>query len=131
MKAESRTYTENGVLVHEQMVPHMWVVISTYNPCPTTTPWDYYGMKNVREIQTVLRKVGIHPVSLTTTRTLLYPVGSGQGGAVRFGDNMTPGTYRVAVKKHQERRARSALAAHHEEVLNWLDGTAPMPEACQ
>lgn len=123
---ESRTYTHNGVAIREEMIPPMWVVVDTYEP--DITPWDYYGNKQGREWSKVLTTGGITCVILTTQRKLIVSHPSGPGKTTRFGDNMLPGIYRVAVRKHSVRGARKLLDYHKMEVDEWLHHDAPMPE---
>ena len=133
MKIETRTYTQDCVTIREQQVPPMFVVVDTYHPCHTTTPWDHYGGKHTREIKRVLLAAGIESISLVESHTHNAPSGSGPGGRVRFGDNMMPGIYRVAVPKHDAPAAGEAIAAHKKEVEEWLkapQGT-PLPLACR
>jgi hypothetical protein len=129
MEIKMRTYIDRGDTVREQQVPPMFVVVDTYHP--HSCPWDCYGNKHTSELKKVLLAVGIEAVSLVESRTKNSPHGSGPGGRVRFGDNMTPGVYRVAVAEYQVAAAKAALAAHKVEVEEWIDGKrATMPEAC-
>lgn len=91
-------HTENYVDVREQLCPSGYVEVDIYHLSSSTTPWDYYGGKHQREYRTVLKTAGIESIGLTTSKTLLCPTGTGSGGIVRMGDNMTPGIYRIAVK---------------------------------
>jgi len=107
------------------------VVIDTYHPCGSVTPWDYYGRKHQGEIGNVLRMAGIEHVKLTESHTHNAPVGTGPRGAVRFGDSMMPGVYRIAVGKSQVTKAREALATHKREINDWLARKCKMPVACR
>ncbi len=112
-----RTTTEaNGIRTVEEVCPDGWVVVDVYDPCSSVTPWDSYGRGHQREYGKVLKSAGIEFVPLRTSRTILQPMGSGSGGAVRFGDNMTPGTYQIAVPKGDETKARKAIAEHRALV---------------
>jgi len=131
MQIKSRTYVHNGVTVREQMVPHMFVVVDTYHPFTSITPWDCYGSKHMREIQRVLATTGIESVSLVESHTRNTPVGTGPNGRVRFGDNMMPSIYRVAVPKHDAPAAQTAIAAHKAEIDKWINGDRiTLPLAC-
>ena len=70
-------------------------------------------------------------VGLVTRMTKTSPQGSGPYGRVRFGDNMMPGIYRVAVPNDHLEAARNAIKLHEEEVHNWLHKNGPMPDACR
>lgn len=129
MKVEMRTYRQDDVQVREQMVPSMFVVIDTYTP--HSTPWDCYGNKHTREIKQVLLAAGIESVSLVTSETRIHPQGSGPQGRIRFGDNMMPGVYRVAVSKYKTQEAEVAIACHKNAIADWLDGSGDMPPACR
>ncbi|MFZ5832276.1 MAG: hypothetical protein ACOY3P_19495 [Planctomycetota bacterium] len=128
---QTKTYVEHGTRVCEQLTPAGYAVIDTYHPCPTVTPWDYHGMKHQREFAYVLRSAGIECLCLITTRTILHPRGTGVNGAVRFGDDMTPGEYRIAVPEAQAQAAREAIDAHKKAIDRWLFTNGPMPEACR
>lgn len=119
---------EHNNTVREHLVPDGFVVIDTYTP--HSCPWDYYGMKHQRELQNVLADVC--DVALPNINlTLGNPIGSGPGGSVRFGDNMTPGTFRLAVPADMVGKAQAAIAAHKAEVQKWLDGERDLPLACR
>ena len=129
---EARTYEEHGCRIVEDICPDGFVVIDEYNPCPTVTPWDGYGISHQIEYGKVLEAAGIKFVPLRIHRTILHPMGTGPKGRVRFGDNMRPGTYLIAVAKADENAANVAIANHREELRKWLaDASLPMPEACR
>ena len=131
MRPEIRKYTLNMVDYVEEMCPEMMVIVDTYHPCYSNPPWDYHGMKHQREYGRVLQEAGIPFVPLVTRKTLRSPIGSGPGGRVRFGDNMTPGVYKIAVQKHDAPAAEAALAAHQQAINDWLYHHKPMPPACR
>lgn len=126
---EIRRYSLDNCAYVEEMVPHMYVVIQEYTP--HSCPWDYYGMKQVKEWSAVMKAAGVDYVTLETKRRIIHPIGTGSGGAVRFGDNMMASTYKLAVYKHQEEKAFSAWTEHRENVRKWLWEGGPMPEACR
>jgi hypothetical protein len=123
--------TEHGLEVRESITPAGWQDVDTYTPSYTIVPWDYYGRTHQHEIWNVLLASHIETLLLTTDRKQLHPIGSGPGGRVRFGDDMCPSTYRVAVKVEDLPKAIAAIDVHKEAVRAWLDGTAVMPEACR
>jgi len=123
-----KKYVEHGCNVVEDIPPEGWVVIDTYHP--HSTPWDYHGMRHQRELSLVLREAGVGCVRLQKRSTIIHPMGTGPGGAVRFGDNMTPGVFHIAVAPESETAARAALKAHREAIENWLYNDGPMPAAC-
>ena len=126
-----KKYEKNGRRVCEDEIPPGYVVVDEYHPCSTVTPWDYYGMCHQREYAKVLTAAGISFVLLRTVETIIHPYGTGPGGMVRFGDNMLPGVFRIAVPKKQENAANVAIAAHKAAIAEWLkDICAPMPAAC-
>lgn len=120
---------EYGVESRETPVPDGFTVVETYHP--HSCPWDCYGMKFVRETQTVLKSAGIDSVECSIRQTILHPRGSGPGGRVRMGDNMMPGVYRVAVATEDMPQAIEALAQHEAAIKNWLHNGGKMPEACR
>ena len=105
-----RVYQDkHGNTVREYLVPEGYTVIDTYTP--SVCPWDYYGTKHQIVLQRVLADVCDVALANIST-TLCNPVGSGPGGAVRFGDYMTPDTYRLAVPDNMIQRAESAINEH-------------------
>lgn len=126
-----KRYQENGLDIREDQCPEGWVEFKSHTPCHSVTPWDYHAMRWSRERSRVLTAAGIENIVLHTNRTKLYPVGTGSGGAVRFGDAMLPPTHRIAIRPHQIAEAEKALADHDKAVRDWLDGDGPMPEACR
>ncbi len=131
MKITTRTYVLHNVTHREQMVPPMFVVVDTYHPSGSVTPWDYYGGKHTGEIKRVLMDANIESVSLVEMQVNNTPRGSGPNGRVRFGDSMMPGVYRVAVSKYDVPAAERAIAAHQKAVEQWLHegGKQPAPLA--
>lgn len=127
MKLETREYNVDGIYHHEDIIPPMYVVIDTY--IPSSCPWDYYGMKHVQQLKYVLEKGGLHPEILITTRRSLFPHPTGPGGSVRFGDDMLPYIYKVAVKKHEDEKALQLINSFKAEIDNWLNQNHPMPDA--
>lgn len=121
--------TEHGVEIREEPTPEGWIEVDVYNP--HSTPWDYYGNKHLNEYSSVLKAAGIEHQTLRTNRRILHPMGTGPKGSVRFGDDMTPGTYRVAVPADSEEAAKAAIEAHKQAIRDWLDNGAPMPDACR
>ncbi len=124
MMLKTRTYIRDGVTITEQVVPHLFVVVDTYHPCQSTVPWDCYGRDHQKEIKRVLINAGIESVDLCENHVNNAPAGSGRGGMVRFGDNMMPGVYRVAVPKERVDAAMAAIAQHKKEVEAWIQGGA-------
>ena len=130
MKIEYVTTTEHNIEEKNPITPDGWEVFDTYTPSHTITPWDYYGMKHVREIRRVLESAGINSQTAQTYRKIIHPIGSGPGGMVRFGDNMVPGTYYVYVKPACIPTATKAMMKHKSEVHDWLYNSGKMPQAC-
>lgn len=111
----------------EQQVPHGWVIVDIH--VPTNTPWDYYGRRHQNELMYVLQEAGIPAVALETERRAINPRGTGPGGTLRFGDDMVPGEYRIAVRNHTDVEAMSAIQAFQTQVKEWLDHKGEIPEA--
>lgn len=126
-----KVYDHHGVNYREQLTPDGWVVIDEYTPCHTVTPWDYYALLWYRPILRVLESAGIKAMVLETVKVILRPCGTGPKGAVRFGDNMMPGDYRIAVEEQHKSRAIVLIGRHNYAVKQWIDGKAPMPEQCR
>jgi hypothetical protein len=129
-KIEVVTREQHGIRYVEDITPNEWVEVDVYTPCSTVTPWDYYGLMHTRPLQRVLDKVGIENLLLETRKTIIHPSGSGPKGMVRFGDNMMPHTYRIAVPMRDTYGAIQAIEAHKRAVSEWLDGKREMPEEC-
>lgn len=121
------TTTEHGVEIIQDELPIGYVVIDVYHP--HSTPWDYHGNRHQREMLNVLRAATISPVCLKERHRKLYPMGSGRNGSLRFGDDMMPGVYRIAVPENEEELAIKVIAQHKQEVSDWLDGKTGMPAA--
>jgi hypothetical protein len=124
-------YIKNGLDIREDELPDGYVIVDEYHPCPTTTPWDYQGTRHQRQYTNALQAAGVDSVSLRTVMTILHPRGTGPGGRVRAGDNMTPGVYRIAVLKEMELFARAAIANHRAAIEAWLHNNGPFPEECK
>jgi hypothetical protein len=122
-----RKEERNGVSVCEDVTPDGWRVVWSHTP--SITPWDYYGVRAARETRVVLGAYGIPTILLESRCERINPMGSGQGGRVRFGDSMMPTTYSVAVEEGDTAMALKAIEAHKEQVRQWLDGKAPKPAA--
>jgi hypothetical protein len=120
---------EHNVEISHQPTPDGMVDVATYNP--HSTPWDYHGGKFQREMIKVLAGAGIEGAALTTNRRNLVPMGTGPYGRVRFGDDMLPGTFRVAVKSEDRNAALAAIEAHKAAIDRWLNEGGTMPEACR
>lgn len=120
---------EHGVEIRHEPTPEGWIDVVVYNP--HSCPWDCYGRRNTNEYRQVFKEAGIESLGLETNCRILHPRGSGPGGRVRFGDDMTPGTYRVAVQAKDQVAALAAIAAHQEAITQWLHHGGPMPEACK
>ena len=125
----TREYVLNGVKIHETMVPDMYVVVDSYRPPQSCTPWDYYGNSHQKEIGRVLKAEGIEFTFCNIRETKMNPRGSGPGGRVRFGDSMMPGEYRIAVRKRDVEKATAAIERHKKAVIEWLEGNGPKPQA--
>lgn len=123
------TTTEHGVTSVKEETPNDWVDVVTFHP--HSSPWDYYGGKQIRETMHVLQACSIMCVGLVTNRTIVSPQGSGPYGRVRFGDNMMPGIYRVAVPKGSVDAAKNAIEVHKNAIHEWLHNNGPMPNACR
>jgi hypothetical protein len=122
-----KTCVKNGIAVREDEILDGFVVVDTYTPCHSVTPWDYYGGKHQREMITVLKAAGIRGIALETKRKVVDPVGTGPGGMVRFGDDMVPSTYRVIVTAKEENAARAAIANYRYRLEVWLHDGGPRP----
>lgn len=118
--------SENGLEIRHEETPEGTVEVDSH--VPNAGPWDYYGGKHQRTIMKVLRAAGLSPVPLVTHRRNLSPMGSGPGGRVRFGDDMVPGVYRVAVPRGQSPAAAAAILSHRADVDRWLFHDGAMPE---
>jgi hypothetical protein len=105
------------------------VKIADYSP--RSTPWDYYGMKQVQKWEAIMEEAKIETVSRTINRRLLSPYPSGPNGTLRFGDDMMPGTYELWIKREDWDAAESALELHQKRVKAWLDGKTSMPKNCK
>ena len=128
MQIKTKTYRLYNCEIVEPILPDGWQVIDVYSP--RITPWDYYGMKHRRELSYVLAQAGIEHVCVEKRYKNLAPTGTGPGGMIRFGDNMMPSEYWIAVKTADIAKAKEELHIHQLRVLNWIHNNGPMPEAC-
>lgn len=126
---KTQTRSEHGITITEQLPDDGYVIIDSYHP--HSCPWDYYGMRHHREYNHVLSASGITAQLLREHHEINAPTGSGPNGAVRFGDNMMPGVYHIAVPAADVERANESIAAHKKAIRAWLDEGALMPEACR
>lgn len=117
--------TAHGVKTVAFLPPPGWVVVSDYTP--HSCPWDCYGNDHNRVMAAVLLKAGIQSLQLRTIQTRTSPQGTGPGGMVRFGDDMLPGRYTVAVAEENKTAALQAIADHEAAIRKWLDNEGPMP----
>lgn len=129
IKPEVKVYDVGNCHIVEDQVPPGMVVIDEYHP--HSCPWDYYALCHQQEYSKVLSAAGIEHVLLRKLMTIIHPIGSGPRGMVRFGDNMTPGDYYIAVEKCNENAAIKAIVEHRQRIADWLDHNGPMPEACK
>lgn len=120
--------TENGICTREEQCPEGWTEVVIYRPNRSTTPWDYYGMSELRRFSGVLKDAGIRSKKLRTYEEAVSPHGSGPGGRVRFGDSMMPGVYRLAVNKEDEAAAVAAIAEHRAAMDQWVFHDGPKPK---
>lgn len=120
---------ENCIETIHQECPDGFTEIAQSNP--HSCPWDSYGNKFVNETLHVMRAAGIEGIPLYTHRKAISPLGTGPGGRVRFGDDMAPSTYRIAVKTESVASAIAAIAEHNAAVKRWIHDGEPMPEACR
>lgn len=120
-------YVENGVEYRHEPTPPGWLDVITYRPY--ITPWDYYGRKHLKEYGYVFKRAGIRYERLITTERKLRPSGTGPGGAIRFGDAVLPGVYRIAVPASYVELAEWMIQRHRQEVDDWLFGNGSKPAA--
>jgi len=130
IQIKSKQFQLEGVMYSEDILPDGFTIVDTYTPTYSTTPWDYYGMCHQRELSRVLRNNNIEFVLLQTVKTRINPVGSGPKGRVRFGDDMMPGEYRIAVPHEKVIEAQLAFQKHKQAIQNWLNNKGPMPKEC-
>lgn len=103
----TEVYQRDGIEYREQVVPEGWVVIDTF--IPHSVPWDIYGMQHTLDVWQKLIGNNIPAAICNIQERRLAPCGSGPEGSIRFGDDMLPGTFRVAVPRHLASRAEEAL----------------------
>lgn len=125
---------EHGVEIREDLTPEGMVDVLVFDPRDLGGSWDIKGREEQRVIARVLKDAGIASIALTTGRRNAAALGTGRGGMVRFGDDMMPGIYRVAVARAEQAAALEAIAAFRGRVKAWLDSaridgnpTLPMP----
>lgn len=103
------------------------VQIAEYTPCRSVTPYGSYGSKQANQWRKIMANAGIVCEVTEEQRRIENPIGSGPGGAVRFGDDMLPSTYRLLVPIGQEIEARKALLVSEQETHDWLFNDGPKP----
>jgi hypothetical protein len=128
---ENKKYEKDGISHVEDICPDGWVVVDTYHPTHSITPWDYHGGKHQRQYRKVISDAGVESIALQDRKTIVHPTGSGSGGRVRFGDNMMPHTYMIAVASDDVGKAHKAMNDHKEAIQKWLHENGPIPEACR
>ena len=129
MERRQRTTTDNGyVRVVADVCPGGYTIIDTYRP--HSTPWDYHGGKHLREMRALLADVcpDVPVALLRETHTSLCPTPSGSGGSVRFGDDMLPGVYHVAVPYDNATEATHAIADYKVAISRWVHDDGPRPK---
>lgn len=107
--------------------PEGYALFTTYMPCHSTTPWDYYGMKHQQQVAAVLNHFGINVIQTSKNNDFKPSVGSGPGGRVRFGDGMRPATYYTFVRKSDIDKAVEVWEAHRAAVTKYLFHQGPKP----
>lgn len=125
---KTHTYTTGNVRHVDDILPVGYVVVDVYTPTSSVTPWDYYGGKHQQEYRAVLKDANIECVLLENRLTIIRPVGTGPCGAVRFGDNMLPHTYLIAVKEKDAVAASTSILNHKAAINRWLMEGGPRPE---
>lgn len=101
---------ENGVETRTTVCPEGYVEVDSHTPSITSS--DYYGLRHQEELRAVLQSALIESIALVTHKRRISPMGSGPGGRVRFGDDMMPSTYRIAVKIEDQPDAILKLQEH-------------------
>lgn len=125
----TREYQEHGIFNRERYIDdENWEIIDTYTPCSSVTPWDAYGVKHQRELMSVFADAGIECIAFDTYRRIISPFGTGPGGRVRFGDDMMPSTYMIAIPKKDKGLAIAAIEQFRRAVHAWLYEKGPMPK---
>lgn len=123
------TYQKHGIEYNEPLVPEGFTVVDEYQP--HSCPWDAYGSHHLREYGHVLTQAGIPHELLITHRRITAPTPSGPCGRIRFGDDMMPGIYRIAVPLDRVEDAAKCFVSHRLSVRDWIDGNCAMPAACK
>jgi hypothetical protein len=104
-----KLYIQNGIEYNEPQVPEGYTLVDSYQP--HSCPWDCYGNRHLGEVSNVMAEAGIEHVALVTHRRAVSPFPSGPNGRVRFGDDIMPGVYRLAVPSEYAENASKCLLA--------------------
>jgi hypothetical protein len=107
-------------------IPSGLIVVDIYTP--HSCPCDCYGAAHCRDYVAALKQLGnVDATWCHEHHTSLCPVGTGRGGAVRFGDAMLPGRYFVLVAESDKQKAIEALAERERLITAWLNREIEWP----
>lgn len=68
-----------------------------------------YARNTVYKWACMLKENGISCLSITDKATILHPIGSGSGGAVRCGDDWVPSLFEIFVASQDLKRAQELI----------------------
>lgn len=102
-------YTLHNIIHHDPEVTEDQVLIHLGTPSYTVTPYDTYARYIAKDASKAFMRAGIPAeIHLCHRRIASVGWGSGQGGCVRFGDDMLPPDVQAVVAKVDEERAKTA-----------------------
>lgn len=108
-----REYTEereHGMIKRVPVLNDDECIYTWGSPCYTTCPYDVYERIMLERMSDVFSEAGIEFEPFLMHTRIANPVGSGAGGAIRFGDNMTPASVCAIVKKPDWQKCDDAQA---------------------
>lgn len=128
-KIEYTENTTNGIIKRTPITPVGWVLLDSHRP--HSCPWDTYGNSHCRDLKATLQNIaGITAIHAHERHTNVYPIGSGSGGSVRFGDSMMPGVYHTFVCSEDQADANRVLSIRRLVIDEWLFNGGKRPAEC-
>ena len=122
-----KMYTEHRTIYRETIPPEGYSLVWESYP---DINGENFAESETAELRRILSSANVVSVSCPIKRENAFPMGSGPGGRIRFGDSMMPSIHRIFVPADSLAAAKTAIDGHKAAIKLWLDGKAPMPVAC-
>lgn len=102
--------TEHGIIKSVPVLDDDECIYEWGRPSSSTCPYDVYERIMFDSMRKVLSDAGIDFEPFMMWQRIANPMGSGSGGAVRFGDDMIPSVVCAIVKKSDWQKCDDAQA---------------------